>query len=77
MISLFQFFGACRRTLATMTLKKLRLPAHFSYNEFTFSIFWRLPAHFSYNEFTFSNFWRLPAPFSYNDFQKIAPAGAL
>jgi hypothetical protein len=38
MNSLFQNFG--------------RLPAYFSYNEFTFQKF----GHFSYNEFTFSKF---------------------
>jgi hypothetical protein len=62
MNSIFQFFCACRRTLATMTSIFFRLPADFSYNEFKFSNFWRLPAHFSYNEFKFHFF---------------APAGAL
>jgi hypothetical protein len=57
----------------------VRLPAHFSYNEFNFQIFGACRLTLATMSSVFKKKLRLPANFGYNEFifKKFAPAGAL
>jgi hypothetical protein len=57
----------------------VRLPAHFSYNEFNFQIFGACRLTLATMSSVFKKKLRLPANFGYNEFifKFFAPAGAL